>query len=294
MSKRATPRTRTPLTAGPSRAVRDAQVGRNKLAFGLALGMSVPPPVVVFWLTALNNRLVISREGSYGFAEALNTIVHQALALPRATWDYLVWLEADHTFNYVEVFGYLERLDPKKHPVVGCLYVERAMPCLPVGFDRDDEGKFVRWGEERMLEFERRPGLHPVTGGVPTGVTAVHRSVFERLAARGVDWYHDPSDGSMSADIWFCQQAIAAGFPIHVETRFDIGHWGSARYDRRHYWAARELDRAKLPLLAEETIARRARSMEPTPAAPPPVPAVEQGNEVPSDYTYRERRSARA
>lgn len=244
------------MTSRPSRAVRDAERGRNQLLFGLPIGSAPPPPVVVFWLHALNNQRFISREGAYSIAAAHNEMAEEALQIPRALlrWDYLVWLEVDHTFNAPDVFHFFERLDPKRYPIVGLLYVERQMPCLPVGFDKAADGSFARWDEARMAEFERRPGLYQVTGGVPMGVTAIHRSVFEKVPK---PWFYDPPDGSMSDDIWFCQQAIAAGFPVHVATQFMVKHWGMAGYDRRHYWAGREFDAAKVPLLAQELLQRR-------------------------------------
>ena len=296
MSKRATPRTRTPVTSRPSRAVRDAIEGRNNLLFGLPIGMPPPAPVVVFWLHALNNRRFLTREGAYGIAAAHNEMVEEALRLHPAIvrWDYLVWLETDHTFNAPEVFLYIEHLDPKRYPIVGFLYVDRMPPALPVGFDRAEDGSFVRWDEERMAEFGRHPGLHPVTGGVPMGVTAIHRSVFEALPQ---PWYYDPPDGSMSDDIWFCQQAIAAGFPVHVATQFEIGHWGSMRYDVRHYWAGVELGKSrKIPLLAEELLRKRIEqpgeeqptTTEGTPEGTEPVRQSEPG------YRHVERRTVHA
>lgn len=255
------------MSRQPSPAVRQALARRNRLIFGLPLADNVINEITEFWLVALNNRNFLSRKGM-NLSAAHNDMVRQALALSekKAPWDALVWLEHDHTFDYVTVFDYMERLDLKRYPVTGLLYVERMLPCDPVGVDRTEDGQFPRFSEERMAEFARHPGLHEVSGGVGMGVTIIAREVFEKLAMLNpeVPWYHAPAEmtGEMTDDVWFCQQAIAAGFLVHVETRFDIGHWGRARYDVRHYWAARELNRPKLDLLTEELIARRYRPPE--------------------------------
>jgi len=284
----------------PSPAVRAALGGRNALLFGLPIGQSVPPEVTVFWLHVLNERRFITRLGAYSIAAAHNQMVEQMLALPPKLCDYLVWLETDHTFNAQEVFLYIEHLDPRRYPVVGFLYMERGLPCLPVGFDKGEDGAMVRWDEERMKEFARRPGLHQVSGGVPMGVTAIHRSVFEKVPE---PWFYDPPDGSMSDDIWFCQQAIAAGFPVHVCNLFVIDHWGSMAYNVNHYWAGREANLQKVPLLAETMLRKRLEAPQeqneerfagdaarPVPVAAPESDRTGEGGEPEPAYTYRDKR----
>jgi len=272
MTKRATPRTRTPVRARPSAAVRQAIQRRNKVIFGLPLGGSVDSEVVVMLLVFLNNQPFLSRIGQQ-LASAHNDMVREALAIPRTTlaWDYLWWLEHDHTFNWQPVYEYVQHLDPKRTPIVNFLYVERKMPCLPVVYDKVGD-LFIQWGTtpesvERMREADTKPGLYRVTGGFGMGCTVIHRSVFERLADDPRPWYHWAAEktGEVTDDLWFCQRAIEAGFPLYVETRFDIGHWGKARYDKRHFWAGLAMQMPKVPAILEEVAGPQAAPREAEP-----------------------------
>jgi hypothetical protein len=213
---------------------------------------------------ALNNQFFMSRKGM-NLSAAHNAMAQQMLELSdQYHRDAVVWLEHDHTFDYPNVFAYLERLDLERYPIVGLLYVERSEPNLPVGFDKVD-GEYIRW-TERMDDFMEHPGLHEVSGGVPMGVTIISRKVFERLAELDplMPWYQAPAElrGEMTDDIFFCQRAMEAGFPVHVETRFHIRHWGSIGWGVEHFFAGRELQRPKLDILTEELVARRYQAPE--------------------------------
>ena len=126
------------------------------------------------------------------------------------TGDHLLLMGDDHTFPR----NLIHRLVCWNVDIVAALVMERRPPFNTVA--RDFDGL--------PLRLEGEPGLIEV-GTTGTAGMLIHRRVFDAIEP---PWFWngvDPESGMRIADdMFFCAQARAAGFKIHVDTSTIISH----------------------------------------------------------------------
>src|SRR5262249_22923318 len=121
--------------------------------------------------------------------------------------DWLWFIDDDHTFQP----DVLERLLAHQVDIVGPLCPRRRSPFTP-----------VPTVDDVPVELSK-PGLGVVTATGTAGLL-VRRGVFDALDA---PWFQHGSkqDGThVSDDTYFCRQARAAGFDVHVDTSVQLTH----------------------------------------------------------------------
>lgn len=228
---------------------------RNVILFGLPVGGTMDSEVVKSWMTIFEGRNIIMETGQT-IAANHNFMIERALTIKG--WEYFTWVEHDHFFSPDAVFGEIEGLDPRKHPIVNFLYTTRELPVQPVGFQREEDGTYRLFtpGEMKRWTLDE-PGLHPVYA-VPMGLTAIHRSVFERMIKADPeqplfwDVIGKRGHGYMTDDVFFCTRAQELGIPVHIETRHEVEHIGRVRFGMKMYWAQTERLVKELEAMAAE------------------------------------------
>lgn len=136
--------------------------------------------------------------------------------------DYLLFLDSDMRFPA----DTLVRLLDRKAPIVAANYTTRRAPAEPVAFKRIGT-------LEKLYTDEDSTGLEECSA-VGLGVALIHRSVFEKMEK---PWFWIPyiaeSDGHWGEDVWFCNQARKAGFPVMIDQDLskEVKHIGLREYD---------------------------------------------------------------
>jgi len=125
-----------------------------------------------------------NREGAVEFA--MNTGV---------PFDWLLWIDGDMMFPH----DALVRLMAHGKDIVGANYRQRTPPYAYVGHYLN--------GLEPDL---RAPGLYPM-GHLPTGFLLTRFDVYRHLPQ---PWFKAGSRGEARDDVYFCRQALAAGYEI--------------------------------------------------------------------------------
>jgi hypothetical protein len=102
-------------------------------------------------------------------------------------------------------------------PCVTGLYIQRAMPMLPVVYRRDEQGRHVN-----VTKFCE--GLQEVDacGG---GCLLVRMDVLRAIEATGDLWFDFPPSG-LSEDLAFCSRVKALGYPIVLDFDVKCTHLG--------------------------------------------------------------------
>lgn len=134
-------------------------------------------------------------------------------------WDRLVVMEADMLppLNALtRIANYPDGLD-----VVGSMYFQHPAPHHPVVYKQVDADHFSHLHHSQVDPMMQSPGLYPVDA-VGFGFTSVHRRVLEK-------WNPDiPMFGGeqyrIGHDMYFCANARAQGFAVHVDTAIQCGH----------------------------------------------------------------------
>lgn len=178
---------------------------------------------------------IAMRCGATGLVAARNDTVTEFLASKDADW--LLWLDTDMGFPADTAERLLEAADLAERPVVGalCFSQHETDPdrmggwrcrAIPTVFDwtrleNGQQGFVVRWDYPRDTVTR--------CGGTGSACVLIHRSVFERIAAKyGPAWYEmipSPSTGHLiGEDLSFCVRAGALGIPIYVHTGVRASH----------------------------------------------------------------------
>lgn len=175
--------------------------------------------------------------GTTNVAHGRNQIVRKFLDDTRCDW--LWFIDTDMVFRPDTLERLLAAADPKERPIVGalCFSVLRGdqREIIPTIYQFNDDGHFAR-------AMDLPPdGVHRVAA-TGTGCLLIHRSVLEAIAKhkpnpdgpawgetswpwfKWSDWDGPDGPDVMGEDLTFCLRATAAGFPIHVDTRIDVGH----------------------------------------------------------------------
>jgi len=154
-------------------------------------------------------------------AHARNLLVRKMLANTEAThilfWDDDVLPPRDG----------LMRLLAHDAPIVSGFYTSRALPMRPIAYRLDEARRYQHVDE-------LHDGLNAVDGA-GCGFLLIQRAVFETLAAPWFQYVCQDGDvnASLSEDLYFCEQARAAGIPVLLDTGVRCGHIGSYVYDYR-------------------------------------------------------------
>ena len=165
------------------------------------------------------------------------------LLLKYRDWDYLVWIEHDHQFDYHMV----ERIEQYKEPVVGIRYYTRdaiGSQMMVASFKNPEhpEDTTPPYGITYLppsvaLRMIWEPGLYEVDF-VPHGMTAVRRDVYERLPR---PWYVAGDRQEFGDDVYFMAQCRKHGIKVYCDTALYAGHITTVVIDDD--WHVRELRR---------------------------------------------------
>jgi len=244
---------------------------REKVAVGTPYG-SYEPHFVQSWTHLLAwdanhyGRIV---GGGASIALGTTNVAHGRNQITRTFWedtdaDWLWWIDTDMQFAPDTLDRMIEAADPTDRPILGALCFsfnqgesQEIIPTL-YGLVDGPEGQPV---PARAFSLPEPDGVHHVwaTG---TGCLLVHRRVVDAVfhhrpdpegQAWGEtswpwfkfsDWTVENLPDVMGEDLTFCARANAAGFPVHVDTRIEVGHVKPVVIDRRSYEAAQGIDRA--------------------------------------------------
>lgn len=183
-------------------------------------------------------------------------------ALKDRSWDYLLWVDADHKLT-PGIFGRLQEHAAAGRPVVGGLYYGRSYPFEVQAFAARDPGGVLYVPPQVLVPalYPPRSEVIPVAG-VGTGCMLIRRDVLERMAERrgaGNVWRADrvpweeqvklldggeDISGVMSEDILFCLDVadeLGEQVWLDLDPRMETGHQGEETRDRRHYLASHQL-----------------------------------------------------
>ncbi len=136
--------------------------------------------------------------------------------------DYLLFLDCD----MVHPSDLVERLLLVDQPVVTARYHLKKPPFAACVFMHDRVTPGPR--QYRTIHFGR--GVFEIHA-CGAGALLIRRDVLTAIAERkGHNWFRyqrgptPPHDFSVSEDIWFCEQARAAGFSIWCDWELECGH----------------------------------------------------------------------
>jgi hypothetical protein len=137
--------------------------------------------------------------------------------------DYLLFLDVDMTHPH----DIIHRLVAHRKDVVTGRYVMRKPPFFSVAMLKTGDGPTDYQAIEKIKGSELT-GLHKVDAA-GAGALLISRECLEAMRARnGDDWfrYQDGPDGlrSRSEDMWFYEQAKAAGFQPWLDADLWCGH----------------------------------------------------------------------
>lgn len=148
--------------------------------------------------------------------------INLAKAMLKEGQDYLLMLDSDMRFPS----DTLLRLLARQEAIVTCNYSTRRVPAEPVAFR---SCKTL----EKLYTDEESTGIEECAAN-GLGIALIHRSVFEETAK---PWFYIPYipdvEGFWGEDVWFCNQARKAGFPIFVDHDLskEVKHIGNREYD---------------------------------------------------------------
>ncbi len=162
------------------------------------------------------------------------TLVKEAL---EAGATHLFWLDTDMTFPHDTIV----RLLRHNKPIVTVNAPTRRFPIQPTAFKRID---YQHGLHARLYTEEDSTGLEEVEA-CGFSVALMQAKIFEKIPVPGFLTTYDKGTGHWKGeDVYFCEQARAAGFPILVDHDLSklIGHVGVMEYRLDHALAMRELD----------------------------------------------------
>lgn len=167
---------------------------------------------------------MVFTEGAY-VDQSFNALIVQALPL-EVEWFLL--LESDNIIPPSFVSRILS-LDPVTHSIVSSIYHGRVQDDQrPTSGYLDADGVLHRLTYPAVKAMYEHPGLHSVHV-VPTGATAIHRTVFENWPRDGQgSWFRNTSERGrhVGHDVNFCIAARAQGLGIWLDTENVTAHLG--------------------------------------------------------------------
>ena len=160
-------------------------------------------------------------------SRARNLVVYEFL---QSKCEHLLFIDSDMTFEPDAVLR-LMAWNQEKAIVAGAYEARKQGKVYILTLDGDKDGEVIM--DEYGLVKARR---------VATGFMMIHRRVFEGLAAKHPEWYHQDHsspaklysffdflttpDGYIGEDFLFCKRAEEAGFDIWIDPTIKLGHMG--------------------------------------------------------------------
>ena len=249
-------------SARPAPVIALAIVGRS----------TVPFKVMAQWIMALRHQHwpgptfqmpEIYAAGHWiGVTPLRNLLTFKALQDP--SWDYLLWLDADHLVHHL-LFERVAEHAADELPIVGGCYFSRDYPFEIQAFSRREAGG-VHYVSPEIL-VPSLTGTSPsqkvmAVAGVGTGCMLIRRDVLESMAERrgaggvwrveAVPWEEqikllqagEQISGVLTEDILFCLDVadeLGEQVWLDLDPRMETGHVGEEARDRRHYLAAHQV-----------------------------------------------------
>lgn len=184
----------------------------------LAVGDSIRSPSFLGCLYALDKPpgTVLGLQSFSNYPAGLERTTENFLAESELEW---LWIQNDDQLFAPDI---LMRLLDRNVDIVAPLVCRRRG-----GFTLTAAVDQVSNGRPRNMYIREVPdeGIFPVvvTGG--PGML-IRRRVFEQLEAPY--WRYGYGEGGVSEDVYFCEQARAAGFQVYVDSELALGHAVSA------------------------------------------------------------------
>jgi hypothetical protein len=207
---------------------------------------------------------VVMKCATNGLVEARNNAVK--LFLEEDTADWLLWLDTDMGFAPDTLDRLMAVADPVSRPIVGALaFTSREdVPDGLGGWRTAPTPTVFQWGERDgetgfVIDYDYPRDELVRCAGTGSACILIHRSVFEAVAAEvGPIWYdrfENPTskDRYVGEDLSFCLRAVAAGFPVHVDTRVKTTHQKLRWIGEEDYVESRVLDRLRHPVAPPAT-----------------------------------------
>lgn len=193
-------------------------------------------------------------------------------ALQDKSWDYLLWIDADHRVNHA-LFGRLQEHAAERLAIVGGPYFGRSWPFEIQAFSERHEDGVSYVPPQVLIPALRNPAALPdaprvgtspwpvlPVAGCGTGCMLIRRDLLERMAEvhghvlniwrverlapdaqlRLLEGGESIS-GVMTEDILFCLDAadhLGEQTWLDLDPRMETGHIGEETRDRRHYLAS--------------------------------------------------------
>lgn len=218
---------------------RKVQTPAPKPAATMVVAYIHPGETSAHFTTSLTNALLfdqatarhvvgcINEWSSANVSQARNSLTARFLDdYPSADW--LLWVDADMSFDHDSFHALVSSADPLERPVVGGLCFGSNLGALfPTIYQmtRTAEGRLTTL---RVLDYEQ----DAMVGCAATGAAflLIHRSVLEAMRDKAFNaafpWFQETEiDGQPAGeDLTFCLRAGMCGFPVHVNTAVKIGH----------------------------------------------------------------------
>lgn len=165
----------------------------------------------------------------YDCATARNNIVKQAL---NEKADYVFMIDNDVTVPGDAIVNFLD--DPKDvclgyyaHRDYDNVYRGRTCACKL--FDENGERHFnypasSEYTAQEMKELREAGTVKMEVHGGGMGCAFIKTDVFKRISFPWYKWITYPTGGTLSEDLYFCEQCKNAKIPIYVDTRVSCGH----------------------------------------------------------------------
>jgi hypothetical protein len=125
--------------------------------------------------------------------------------------EWILFLDDDHSFPPHLLMQLLSR----EQPIVASLYLQRQPPFWPVAYGSKSEDGLYTALDMRALQGG---GIVPVAAA-GTGGMLIRSEVFYDLEP---PWFLHTDQHS--EDLYFCDRAIEAGYPIYVDLEARLGH----------------------------------------------------------------------
>lgn len=129
--------------------------------------------------------------------------------------DYILFLDDDMRVPMHTVLMFLKR----QKDVVACNYARKELPPRPTTVGLDGNYLFTE---------EESTGLEKVKSA-GTGIMMIKIDVFKNIEA---PWFCEDPVKKIGEDVWFCNQARAAGYDINIDHDLskDVAHIGEFEY----------------------------------------------------------------
>jgi len=125
--------------------------------------------------------------------------------------EWIMFLDDDHSFSP----NLLMQLLSHEEPIVASLYLLRQPPFWPIAYESKSEDGLYTALDLKGCEGS---GLVPVVAA-GTGGMLIRSEVFYEMKP---PWFLHTDQHS--EDLYFCDKAVAAGFPIFVDLEARLGH----------------------------------------------------------------------